>query len=209
SPPARATRSSSSSRRARRRSTTSSSSAGSIRSARSRGSRAACGTSASTRAPSTASSATPPCARCRTSRPPGASRRLRTWTTRRAGPSSTPAGADLMPFDIQGKIGQVGIAGAQYALIKARGDGNCLFHAAGHALTREAHILGQVHTHASFRAAVVAYVEQHAKDLDALGFKLRDGLGITRNAQGAVSAAQGRQIDQRVAYLKGANNWGD
>ena len=114
-----------------------------------------------------------------------------------------------MPFDIQGKIGQVGIAGAQYALIKARGDGNCLFHAAGHALTREAHILGQVHTHASFRAAVVAYVEQHAKDLDALGFKLRDGLGITRNAQGAVSAAQGRQIDQRVAYLKGANNWGD
>jgi len=114
-----------------------------------------------------------------------------------------------MPFDIQGKIGQVGIAGAQYALIKARGDGNCLFHAAGHALTREAHIGGQVHTHASFRAAVVAYVEQHAKDLDALGFKLRDGLGITRNAQGAVSPAQARQIDQRVAYLRGANNWGD
>lgn len=114
-----------------------------------------------------------------------------------------------MPFDKQGKIGQVGIATAPYALIKARGDGNCLFHAAGHALERAGLMGGQNHTHLTFRAHVVAYVEQHAKDLDALGFKLRDGLGISRNQQGAVSEAQGRQIDQRVAYLKRANNWGD
>lgn len=114
-----------------------------------------------------------------------------------------------MPFDVQGKIGQVAIAGAPYALIKARGDGNCLFHAAGHALERAGLMGGQNYTHLIFRAHVVGYVEQHAKDLDALGFKLRDGLGITRNQQVAVTPAQARQIDQRVAYLKRANNWGD
>jgi hypothetical protein len=114
-----------------------------------------------------------------------------------------------MPFDVQGKIGQRAIAGAQHALIKARGDGNCLFHAAGHELLRRGLVLPAHDTHQTFRAHVVAYVRAHAKDTTAEGFKLRDGLGISHNAQGAVTPAQGRQIDQRVAYLDRVNNWGD
>lgn len=114
-----------------------------------------------------------------------------------------------MAFGIEGKIAQVQIAGAPYALIKAKGDGNCLFHAAGHALDRDSLLEVQYNTHKTFRDYVVAYVEQHAKDTDALGFKLRDGLGITHNQQGAVSLAQGRQIDQRVAYLKRVRSWAD
>ncbi len=114
-----------------------------------------------------------------------------------------------MPFDIRGKIAQRAITAVQYALIKARGDGNCLFHAAGHLLERAGVLEPQYNTHLTFRAHVVDYVRQHAKDTNALGFKLRDGLGITRNQQNAVTEAQGRQIDQRVAYLARPNMWAD
>src|SRR5262245_8396022 len=114
-----------------------------------------------------------------------------------------------MPFDILGRIARVPISGTDYALIKARPDGNCLFHAAGHLLLRANRLLPAHQTHAAFRAHVVACVEQHAKATNALGFKLRDGLGIARNAQGAVTPTQAAQIDLRVEQLKQLTNWGE
>ncbi len=114
-----------------------------------------------------------------------------------------------MPFDVRGRESTVALAGVNHELIRASKDGNCLFHAAGHALVTAGHAGPELANHALLRAHVVAYVALHAKDLNALGFKLRDGMGIALNAQGAVSVAQGQAIDRQVAYLRGLRNWGD
>ncbi|WP_437648578.1 OTU domain-containing protein [Sorangium sp. So ce362] len=114
-----------------------------------------------------------------------------------------------MPFDVRGRENTVRIRDADYELIRARKDGNCLFHAAGHGLVTAGRHGAEFADHMRFRAHVVQYVADHAKETNALGFKLRDGMGITGNQQDAVSDAQRAAIDRRVEYLRGARSWGD
>ncbi len=64
-----------------------------------------------------------------------------------------------MAFDVAGILGTVSIANATYHPMSARGDGNCLFHAAGYLLERGAGPLaGQNRDHAWLRAEMVAWV---------------------------------------------------
>lgn len=114
-----------------------------------------------------------------------------------------------MPFDVRGREKTVTLDDVDYALVRARGDGNCLFHAAGHglAVAELGHV--DVDDHARLRTEVVDYVAAHAKETTPLGFKLRDGMGIARNVQGAVTPAQEAAIDRRVEFLRRAGSWGD
>ncbi len=112
-----------------------------------------------------------------------------------------------MAFDVRGREKTVDIDDVDYALVRARGDGNCLFHAAGHGLS----VAGLGHLaatdHGTLRTEVVDYVEAHAKDTTALGFKLRDGMGIARNQVDAVSESQGAAIDRRIETLRRDRSW--
>jgi hypothetical protein len=113
-----------------------------------------------------------------------------------------------MAFEVFGRYPDtVALSGADHIRVRARGDGNCLFHAAGHGLI----VLGKLGVddfdHARFRAHVVDFVAAHAKDTDDLGFKFRDGLGIARNQRDVVSEQQGRQIDRLVANLRRLRAW--
>ena len=114
-----------------------------------------------------------------------------------------------MPFDVRGRERDVQLGDVAHALVKARGDGNCLFHAAGHALTIAGLIQPAQDGHALLRTQVVAYVALHAKATNALGYKLREGMGIAHNREDAVTALQGAAIDRRVEYLGGVGHWGD
>jgi len=114
-----------------------------------------------------------------------------------------------MPFDIRGKVRQVNITGAPYALIKARGDGNCLFHSAGHLLERAVLLLPAHNSHATFRAHVVGYVDQHAKDTSALASSCATDWASRATRRGRSPPRRPGRFDQRVAYLRRAGTWGD
>lgn len=114
-----------------------------------------------------------------------------------------------MAFDVQGRERTVVITGVTHALVRARGDGNCLFHAAGHGLAVAGLGHAGIDDHARLRTEVVDYIAAHVKETTPLGFKLRDGMGIARNVQGAVTPAQEAAIDRRVELLRRAGSWGD
>src|SRR3954454_14351457 len=108
-----------------------------------------------------------------------------------------------MPFDVLGKSADVTIATVAHSLVRARGDGNCLFHAAGHLLDREGGILPMnVTGYDELRTAVVARVALGVKTLTNLGYRLRDQMGIhnnhlTQNNTTLLTTAQTDQIDDR------------
>lgn len=114
-----------------------------------------------------------------------------------------------MNFRIQGKIADVQITGVNYALLGTGKDGNCLFHAAGHGLDVQNLLAPDQKSPAAFRQHVVAYIRANAKLNSAIGRKLREGLGVTGAPVFPLTPAQSLYVDQRLAYLAGAGNWGD
>ena len=85
-----------------------------------------------------------------------------------------------MNFKITGKQADVQIAGADYALLGTARDGNCLFHAAGHGLDVQNLLADGQKTPAGFRQRIVDYIRANAKLNNAVGRKLRFGLGGVR-----------------------------